>query len=161
MFLTLALPLLGKEAQLEVLLFLATECPISNRYIPELNRIATEYAARGVKFRICLPEPGLTAVKAAIWAKDYQIGTAWELDAAQQQVKRAGATVTPQAAVFAGGRLVYRGRIDDRYVSWGKSSAVPSRRDLCEVLDACLRGEVPALRTTKSWGCFIESRKPQ
>lgn len=161
MLLTLALPLLGKEDALEVLLFLATECPISNRYIPELKRIAAEYAGRGVKFRICLPEPGLTSASATVWAKDYQIETPWELDTAQRQVKRAGATMTPEAAVFASGRLVYRGRIDDRYVSWGKAAASPSRRDLCEVLDACLRGEVPPLRTAKSWGCYIESRKPQ
>lgn len=67
--------------------------------------------------------------------------------------------MTPEAAVFYATKLVYRGRVDDRYVSWGKAQATPSRRDLSEVLDACLGGKPPVFRTTKSWGCYIESRK--
>jgi len=168
--LTLALPLLGKSQDVEVLLFLATECPISNRYVPELNRIAAQYLPRGMSFRVLLPEPGLTAAKAHAWAKDFSLTLPYALDTRQLHVRRAGATMTPEVAVFATrfttiepgkAHLVYRGRIDDRYVSWGKARAAPSRRDLCEVLDECLAGKTPALRTTRSWGCFIESRKQQ
>jgi hypothetical protein len=150
---------MGKAEGLEVLLFLATECPISNRYMPEIRRIYEAYAGRGVKFRILLPEPGLGAAQAADWAQNYGPELPWELDGAQREVKRAGATMTPEAAVFQAGRLVYRGRIDDRYVSWGKAAAEPAQRDLCAALDGGLAGKKLALRTTKSWGCYIESRR--
>jgi hypothetical protein len=159
MLLTLALPAWGKVEGLEVLLFLATECPISNRYMPEIRRIHEAYVGRGLKFRIVLPEPGLSAAQATDWAQNYGPELPWELDGAQREVKRAGATMTPEAAVFQAGRLVYRGRIDDRYVSWGKASPQPAQRDLCAVLDECLAGRKPLLRTTKSWGCYIESRR--
>ena len=33
-----------------VLYFITTDCPISNGYVPEMNRIAQDYQARGVRF---------------------------------------------------------------------------------------------------------------
>src|SRR5258708_33881879 len=51
-------------------------------------------------------------------------------------VKYAGATITPEAAVLAGGRLVYRGRIDDRYVELGVERPTPTRHDLADALAA-------------------------
>ena len=38
-------------------------------------------------------------------------------------VKFAGATMTPEAVVVVGGRVVYRGRIDDRYVDLGRRAS--------------------------------------
>ena len=38
----------GKRAA--VLLFVSTDCPLSNRYVPEMNRIASTYGPRGVVF---------------------------------------------------------------------------------------------------------------
>ena len=53
----------------------------------------------------------------------------------------AAATVTPEAAVFAGGRLVYHGRIDDRYVDLGLERPSPTKRDLADALAAVLAGK--------------------
>src|SRR5512143_388854 len=39
-----------RERKATVLVFLGMECPLSNRSIPELNRLAAEYGARGVRF---------------------------------------------------------------------------------------------------------------
>ena len=71
-------------------------------------------------------------------------------------VRRAAATVTPEAAVFAAdGRMVYRGRIDDWYVSFGKSRPAPVKRDLRDALEAALVGrEITDSRTT-AIGCYI------
>ena len=55
----LTLPLLAQAAtQIRVELFLAVECPISNRYIPELNRLANIYRPKGIAFNAYFPEPG-------------------------------------------------------------------------------------------------------
>jgi hypothetical protein len=55
-------------------------------------------------------------------------------------VRLTGATITPEAAVFSreasGPTLVYRGRIDDRYVEPGRARPAPTVRDLDEVLSA-------------------------
>jgi hypothetical protein len=58
-------------------------------------------------------------------------------------------------AEASGARLVYTGRIDDRYVSFGRKRAAPTTRDLERVLEALLAGEAVAPRTTPGIGCFI------
>jgi hypothetical protein len=70
-------------------------------------------------------------------------------------VKRAGVTVTPEAAVYSGGRLVYRGRIDDRYAALGKARPEPTRRDLAAALEAALAGRPAPAKITRAVGCTI------
>ena len=154
----LTLPLLAQAAtQIRVELFLAVECPISNRYIPELNRLANTYRPKGIAFNAYFPEPGLTQSRLDQWAKDFAIHFPVALDSKAILARKSGATLTPEAAVFQAAKLLYRGRIDDRYVSWGKSRPEPTRRDLAETLDQLLAGRQPAPRFTKAWGCFIET----
>jgi hypothetical protein len=71
-------------------------------------------------------------------------------------VRLAGATITPEAAVFVQGReMVYRGRIDDRYVDFGMTRTKATTHDLRNTLDAVLAGKpVPAART-RAIGCYI------
>src|SRR4029077_7868371 len=40
-----------------VLIFTSTDCPISNRYAPELRRIAEAFRSKGVAFRLVYPSP--------------------------------------------------------------------------------------------------------
>src|SRR5476649_2239686 len=40
-----------------VFLFTSTECPISNRYAPEVRRLAAAFATQGVVFRLIYPDP--------------------------------------------------------------------------------------------------------
>ena len=39
-----------------VFLFTSTDCPISNRYAPEVRRIAEAFGPKGVVFRLVYPE---------------------------------------------------------------------------------------------------------
>ena len=64
--------------------------------------------------------------------------------------------ITPEAAVFAPDReMVYRGRIDDRYVDFGKTRARATRHDLTDALEAVLAGESVPNPRTEAVGCFI------
>src|SRR5215470_16766602 len=40
-----------------VFIFTSTDCPISNRYAPEVRRIVAAFAQRGVAFRLVYPNP--------------------------------------------------------------------------------------------------------
>lgn len=144
----------GKKAV--VLVFIATDCPISNAYAPELRRIETGCTARNVAFVLVYSEPDLTRENARRHAKEYGYACPWVLDPTRRLARRAGATVTPEAAVFApDGRLLYRGRIDDAYVGYGKRRFRATRHDLRDVLDAVSSGRPMRLRTTMAVGCFI------
>jgi hypothetical protein len=65
------------------------------------------------------------------------------------------ATVTPEAVVLSGGRVVYRGRIDDRYVEVGLERPEPTLRDLDNALTAVLAGRPVRRPVTEAIGCFI------
>src|SRR5690348_9743395 len=47
---------LASAAPAQVFVFVRTDCPISNRYAPELQRLAAEFADRGVKFWLVYPD---------------------------------------------------------------------------------------------------------
>ena len=112
-----------------VLVFTRTDCPISNRYAPELQRLGRRFRGRGVTFRLVYPDPAETPAAIREHARAFGLGTDVLRDPRHALVRLAGATVTPEAAVFVAGpsgpRLVYRGRIDDRAVDLGR--ARPSR----------------------------------
>ena len=144
----------GEKAVL--LLFVRSDCPISNRYAPELQRLYQRYSSLGVEFRLLYPEPGLTPSEMEKHRKEYGLSIPALLDADHKYVDRVQIRVTPEAAVFVNGRLVYQGRIDDRFVDVGKSKPEATRHDLDEVLAAVATGKSVQRRQTKAVGCAIE-----
>jgi hypothetical protein len=65
-------------------------------------------------------------------------------------------TVTPEVAILdAAGTLLYRGRIDDRYISFGKDRPQPTVRDLERSLDAVLAGKPVPVKETRAIGCIL------
>ena len=140
-----------------VFLFTSTDCPISNRYAPEVRRIVQTFRPQGVEFRLVYPAvaDGEASIREHMQAFSYA-GTMTALrDPKFALVKYVGATITPEAAIYAGGRIVYRGRIDDRYVDLGLERPAPTRRDLADALAAVLAGKPVAQATTQAVGCFI------
>lgn len=150
----------AKPAPAHVLLFVRTDCPITNRYAPELARIAQEFAGRGVDFWLVYPDKTETAEAIERHQAEYHLpGTALR-DPQHVLVKRAEATISPQAAVFDhAGRLVYSGRIDDRYVAFGKARPAPRTHDLENAIAATLAGKSVAEPRTHSVGCYLADVK--
>jgi hypothetical protein len=140
-----------------VFLFTITDCPISNRYAPEVRRIAEAFGSKGVVFRLVYPSPSedAKAIREHMTAYGYDGVAEAVRDPKQALVKFAGATITPEVAIVAGGRVVYRGRIDDRYVDLGRERPAPTRRDLFDALTAIVAGKPVPHATTQAVGCFI------
>ncbi len=139
-----------------VFLFLRSDCPISNRYAPELGRLHDAFSPLGVRFWLVYVDPQEEAESIRRHAGEYRIPGEILRDSGHDLVRLTGVRVTPEAAVFdAAGRLVYRGRIDDRYTDFGKARAKPNRRDLKLALEAVLNGEQVAEPETQAVGCFI------
>jgi len=146
-------PAAGVEAN--VLLFVMTDCPISNRYAPEVRRLHDEFAG-AVRFWLVYvdahrPPDELREHRASF---GYPFAALRDVDGALAAL--AGATVTPEAVVFdAAQRMVYRGRIDDRYVSFGVARRAPRTRDLHDRLRRLAAGETLAFSQTRAVGCYI------
>jgi hypothetical protein len=145
----------GDKAQ--VLLFIRSDCPISNRYAPELQRLYKRYSPSGIGFLLVYPEAGLTVTAMNQHGHDYGYSIPAVLDPDHRYVARAKAHVTPEAAVFVKDRLVYLGRIDDWYADIGKARVQPEHRDLDQELSAILADKIPPFHETKAVGCVIEN----
>jgi hypothetical protein len=139
-----------------VLLFVSTDCPISNRYAPDVRRLHDRYANDGVVFRLIYPNPADSVDDIRDHLKSFSYpGTALR-DLHHDAVRRAGVTITPEAAVYdSHGQLAYRGRIDDRYSAVGVERATATRHDLRDAIAATIAGKPVTPRFTQAVGCYV------
>jgi hypothetical protein len=149
-------PFENPQKKATVLIFVRADCPISNHYAPEIQRLHGKYTSQGLAFWLVYSDPDTPETEITDHLKDYQLTVPALRDPQHALVKRAGATVTPEAAVFlADGRQVYCGRIDDRYADFGKERLAPTRRDLDEVLASITKNKTITPSRTKAVGCYI------
>jgi len=137
-----------------VLIFVRTDCPISNRYAPQIQRISSEY---GTKVALWLVYPSRTSTAEKIRQHEHEYG--YKLPALRDPqhalVTRAQIQVTPEAAVFDGNhRLLYHGRIDDLYQDFGRARPAATTHELDDAIQAALTGKTPP-PNTPGVGCFI------
>jgi AhpC/TSA family len=147
-------PVSGTKAT--VLLFVSSTCPVSNRYAPELQKLRDDYAKEGVGFWLIYPDPADTVADIRDHIREFKFpGTALR-DVKHDLVRRAGATITPEAVVYdARGAMTYRGRIDDRYSAVGIEKAMATRHDLQDAIAATLAGKPVKDNRTQAVGCYI------
>ena len=151
-------PLLAGKAAAAVVFFLSHDCPISNGYSPEVNRICKEFGDGGkVVFHIVHPYVELTADEARKHAKEFGYTVPVIVDHDRAVTKAVGAKVTPQAVVLSpDGKVLYSGRIDDTWTDFGKRRPEPTVRDLRNALTAVLAGKPVPTPATDAIGCPIE-----
>jgi len=146
-----------------VFLFVRADCPISNRYAPEVHRLVQKFTPRGVVFKLVYVDPSEPSQEIRKHMREYGYDMTALRDNEHTLVHMTGAKVTPEATVFvwgeSGARLVYRGRIDDRYVDFGKTRPAPTTHDLEDVLQAVVQGRSLEQQTTHAVGCFIRDLK--
>jgi peroxiredoxin len=144
----------GKRAI--VLFFVTTDCPLSNGYVPEMNRIAHDYSARGFAFYGVQGDATATAADVRRHAKEFGYSFPYLFDPQESLAAFTGATTTPEAAVLSpDGRVLYRGRIDNRLVDFGKQRPKPTEFDLRDALNAILNGKAVPHPRTAALGCAI------
>lgn len=150
-----ALKLEGTKGRTRVLIFVAADCPIANRYAPEIERTYRDYRRKPFDFTLVYLADLNQVPEIATHGKKFQLSLPVALDPNHRLVAATGATVTPEAVVVgADGTLLYRGRIDDRNVEHGKVRQA-YRRDLRVALDEIASGQPVSMPRTAAIGCFI------
>jgi RND family efflux transporter MFP subunit len=148
---------LASRASAVVLLFTRSDCPISNKYAPEVNRLVATWSARDVEFFLVYVDPSETDDAVRTHRREYGYACKALLDRKHELVRRVGAQNTPEAAVYGKDRrLVYHGRIDDRFADLGVQRAQPTTHELEDALTAVLAGRAPAVAKAPSVGCRID-----
>ena len=139
-----------------VLFYVTTDCPLSNGYAPEMNRIAETYAPRAVKFYAVQGDTTIADDEVRRHARDFAYRFPVLLDPQLLLAHHTGATVTPEAVVVSSsGDVLYLGRIDNRVENFGKVRVEPTEFDLRDALDAILAGRPVPHPRTRALGCAI------
>jgi hypothetical protein len=149
-------PLVQPDQRATVLLFVLPDCPISNAYAPEINRLADDYLKQKIAMFLVYVDPALSDAAAKQHAKEFGYKVPVIRDSDLQLVKFTGVTIAPEVAVLGpDGKCLYRGRIDNLYADYGKRRVKPTEHNLRDALDAIIAGKPVPQATTKSIGCYI------
>jgi hypothetical protein len=149
-------PLSPGDQRANGLIFVRTDCPISNAYAPQINRLAREFGTKKIAFYIVYTMRDLSPAAARDHVKQYGLICPALIDRKHELVKAVGATVTPEVAIIGPeGKLIYRGRIDDLYAGLGKQRTVATTHEFRDALDAVVEGREPAVARAPAVGCAI------
>ncbi len=148
-------PLHADPGKPVVLIFVRTDCPISNRYAPTIQRLSAQYADKAA-FWLIYPDKSESSAAIEQHLRDYGYKLPALHDPQHALVKLGEAQVTPEVAVFdASGQLVYHGRIDNWYVTFGHARPAPTTHELHDAVQAVLKGSKPQVATASGVGCYI------
>jgi peroxiredoxin len=143
-----------------LLFFISDECPVSNGYAPQMMRIVGRVAPQGVACYAVHCDASMTAETAKRHADEYGLQIEIMLDPEQLLATYAKVRVTPEAVVAsAEGKILYRGRIDNRYSQDGKRRDKPTAHDLESALDAVIGGAEPTVKEMAAFGCPLPKLK--
>lgn len=154
----LAIPQVSQAApKIELFVFLAWNCPISNRYIPSLNKIAADLIPRGLSMQGYFGWNACSANRLEMWKQEYNPQFPVKRDDTYGRMRsRLRARTTPEAIVLFDGKVAYRGRIDDRYQGWGRFRPEATKSELGQVLEAALEGRHLDIDWPRPLGCAID-----
>lgn len=145
----------AKGVQPAVLVFLDTACPVATRYVPVLNALHREAQAAGVALYGVLSNPETGWRDSAAFVNDFAVAFPVVLDSAGDLALRLTPRVTSESFVVStDNRLVYRGRIDDRFAAIGRLRTTITAHDLRAVIAALGRGAEAEPYATEAIGCF-------
>lgn len=144
-----------------VVVFMGTECPINNLYLPYLNQLHSNYAKKGVAFLGINSNRQDTPDRVAEHARKNRITFPVLKDPGNQVADLFGARRTPEAFILnPEGKILYRGRIDDQFGLDYQRPGLPRQQDLLLALDAVLAGKPVAVPETPVAGCLIGRMTP-
>ena len=148
-------PIRRTDGKIVVLLFVRTDCPISNRYAPAIQAMSSRYGALAA-FYLVYPIKSETPEQIRKHLSDFSYHLRALRDPELALVHSSQVHITPEAAVFAGdGRLLYHGRIDDWYEDFGRARRAPTTHELSEAIEAAIAGKNVATAAAPAVGCFI------
>ena len=152
-------PIKAAAGKVVVLIFVRTDCPISNRYAPTIQHLSALHAGKAA-FWLVYPDKAESAEAIRKHERDFKYELPALRDLGHTLVKESRAQITPEAAVFdANHRLVYHGRIDNLYEDFGRARTAPTTHELDDAILAAINGKTPEADSVSAIGCYISDLK--
>jgi len=141
-----------QEAKAIVVMFIATQCPVSNAYNERMVKLYDDYQPQDVAFLAINSNKAENVNEIKKHAQQHGFEFPVLKDVNNVIANRFGATVTPEIYVLSPERnLLYHGRIDDSQ----RESEVKTK-DLRNALNEVLQGKQVTVTQTKAFGCTIK-----
>jgi len=144
-----------QSSKVIVLMFIATQCPISNAYNERMVQLYKDYTSKGAAFIGINSNKQESIEEIKEHAKEHGFAFAILKDKDNIIADKLKASVTPEIFVLNSKyEVLYHGRIDD-----SKKEADVNSRDLRTALDETLSGKQVNVTETKAFGCTIKRVK--
>jgi peroxiredoxin len=141
-----------KDSKAIVLMFIATQCPVSNSYNDRMNKLYKDYSGKNVAFVAINSNKGESVEEIKEHAAEHGFKFPILKDWKNVIADRLGATVTPEIYVLNPEfEVLYHGRIDNS----SREEKVTSK-DLRNALDEVLTSKPLTVTSTKAFGCTIK-----
>ena len=135
-----------------VLIFVSTQCPVSNGYNERMEKLAQDYAARGINVVGINSNVKETPDDIKAHATANKLTFTILKDKDNKIADRLGAERTPEVYFLdATNKLVYHGRIDNH-----KKPEMVTSNALRDAIDAVLAGKPVAKTEAAAFGCSIK-----
>ena len=140
------------------LVFIDPACPVAQRYGPRLGEIAAIAAEEGVEFFGVISDPTVSAAEARAYRSEGELAFPVLFDASGDLALRLRPTHVPEAFVInKTDRVVYRGRIDDRFEAPGVLRQVVGAHELADAILAVAGGPGSFPAHAAPVGCVFEA----
>ncbi len=138
-------PFRAARGKVAVMIFVRTDCPISNRYAPAIQQLSARNGGKAVFF---LVYPGKKDTANSIRKHDREFGytLAALRDPQHILVKQSQAQITPEAAVFDA---------DNLYEDFGHARKSATTHELADAIEAAIAGKTLNSDATPAVGCYI------
>ena len=151
-------PLKTASGKPVVLIFVRTDCPISNRYAPTIKNLSQDYGDKA-QFYLVYPDKSGAPANIEKHLQDYNLQIVPLRDSQHALVQISKVEITPEIAVFDGkGKLIYHGRIDNLYEDFGRARTAPTTHEMNDAILAALKGSPPPV-SVSGVGCYISDLK--
>jgi hypothetical protein len=138
------------------ILFLNDECPICRYYASDIENLDTYCSSRKIKLYLSF-SGDYSKKKIKSFLKKYKIKATCILDRETNLAKLVNAQLTPEIFLYhcTDDKILYKGAIDDTYVSLGKRKVRAEKNYFKDAIDA-QRNNTPYISNTEAVGCMIE-----
>jgi peroxiredoxin len=151
----------GKEVNLSdfsnskaiVIMFIATQCPVSNSYNNRMVKLYNDYKGKNVTFLAINSNQSESIGEIKKHSVDHGFAFPVLKDGNNIIADKFNASFTPEIFVLNNKmQIVYHGRIDDN----SRDEAAVKKSDLRNALDEYLAGKEISVKETKAFGCSID-----
>lgn len=148
--------ILNAKDSLTLYLFLLDDCPICIQYSPTINDLHLKYGEE-ISFIGYFPNFSSKKEKIELFKSQYHIKFPLFTDYFKTQAKKFNVQITPEVILYnhTQNKIVYQGRIDNKFYKLGRRRNVVTEHNLRDAIDLSLKNKKIDQPYVEAIGCYI------